>query len=33
MTNQEIATLISERIGDAPIPFDSVRALAIQIYE
>ena len=33
MTNQEIATLISERIGDSPIPFESVRALAIQIYE
>lgn len=33
MTNREIATLISERIGPEPIPFDSVRALAIQIYE
>lgn len=33
MTNTEIATLINERIGSEPVPFESVRALAIQIYE
>lgn len=32
MSNQEIATLISERIGDSPIPFESVRATALEIY-
>lgn len=33
MTNTEIATLISERIGPRPVPFDSVRALALEIYQ
>jgi hypothetical protein len=33
MTNQEIATLISERIGDRPVPFESVRATALEIYK
>lgn len=33
MTNQEIATLISERIGDRPVPFQSVRATALEIYK
>lgn len=33
MTNQEIATLISERIGDRPVPFQSVRAISLDIYK
>lgn len=33
MTNIEIATLISERIGTAPVPFESVRGLALEIYQ
>ena len=33
MTNQEIATLISERIGDKPVPFQSVRAISLDIYK
>lgn len=33
MTNIEIAELISERIGNEPIPFESVRGLALQIYQ
>ena len=32
MTNQEIATLISERIGQRPVPFEDVRTLALEIY-
>ena len=32
MTNIEIATLISERIGDRPVPFEAVRTLALEIY-
>lgn len=33
MTNIEIATLISERIGDRPVPFQSVRAISLDIYK
>lgn len=33
MTNNEIATLISERIGDRPVPFQSVRAISLDIYK
>ncbi len=33
MTNREIATIISERIGDRPIPFESVRTIALDIYK
>lgn len=33
MTNQEIANLINERIGPRPVPFDSVRALCLEIYQ
>lgn len=33
MTNKEIATLISERIGDRPVPFQSVRAISLDIYK
>ena len=33
MTNQEIANLISERIGPRPVPFESVRALCLEIYQ
>lgn len=33
MTNQEIATLISERIGDRPVPFQSVRSISLDIYK
>lgn len=33
MTNTEIAQLINERIGDRPVPFESVRALALEIYQ
>lgn len=32
MTNLEIATLISERIGPRPVPFEAVRTLALEIY-
>ena len=32
MTNIEIATLISERIGQRPVPFEAVRTLALEIY-
>ena len=33
MTNIEIATLISERIGDRPVPFQSVRSISLDIYK
>ena len=33
MTNIEIATLISERIGNRPVPFQSVRTVALDIYK
>ena len=32
MTNREIAQEISNRIGTAPVPFDSVYSIALQIY-
>jgi len=32
MTNREIAQEISSRIGNSPIPFDSVYSIALQIY-
>ena len=32
MTNQEIANEILLRIGDRPVPFESVRGVALQIY-
>lgn len=32
MTNKEIANEILHRIGDRPIPFESVREIALQIY-
>lgn len=32
MTNREIAQLISERIGERPVPFEAVRQLALDIY-
>ena len=32
MTNREIAQEISNRIGTAPVPFDSVYSMALQIY-
>ena len=32
MTNREIAQEISNRIGNSPIPFDSVYSIALQIY-
>lgn len=33
MDNRQIATLISERIGDSPVPFESVRSTALDIYK
>jgi len=33
MTNIEIAELIRERIGGDPIPFESVREIALEIYQ
>lgn len=32
MTNREIAQEISSRIGNSPVPFDSVYSIALQIY-
>ena len=32
MDNRQIATLISERIGPRPVPFEAVRTLALEIY-
>ena len=32
MTNQEIANEILHRIGDRPVPFESVREISLQIY-
>ncbi len=32
MTNREIAQEISNRIGNSPVPFDSVYSIALQIY-
>ena len=32
MDNRQIAELISERIGQRPVPFEAVRTLALEIY-
>lgn len=33
MTNQEIAQEINNRIGNSPVPFDSVYSIALEIYQ